>query len=160
MAISISNEKRFIIEDGVLKGFSEGHESETDIAIPYGVTSIDNCAFCGCSSLTSVKIPNSVTSIGFGAFCGCSSLIIICEKGSYAEKYAKEHKITYKYATTQTKTKGQVFIELFPACKLCDLGIPNVSPCDIDQRTNYTLCSCFDECVKCKKAYWSEPIND
>ena len=42
--------------------------------IPNGVTSIDNRAFGGCSSLTTVTIPNSVTSIGYGAFEGCTNL--------------------------------------------------------------------------------------
>ena len=47
------------------------------------MTSIEDKAFDGCSSLTSVVIPNSMTSIGRGAFYFCSSLTsVIC--------YAKE----------------------------------------------------------------------
>ena len=42
--------------------------------IPNSVTSIENYAFRGCSSLTSIKIPNSVTNIGGSAFSECSSL--------------------------------------------------------------------------------------
>ena len=42
--------------------------------ISNSVTSIEDYAFSGCSSLTSVNIPNSVTSIAEGAFSGCSSL--------------------------------------------------------------------------------------
>ena len=45
--------------------------------IPDDVTTIENKAFQGCSSLTSIIIPNSVTSIGERAFHGCSSLISI-----------------------------------------------------------------------------------
>ena len=42
--------------------------------IPNSVTTIEQSAFFGCSSLTSVTIPNSVTTIGGSAFAGCSSL--------------------------------------------------------------------------------------
>ena len=46
----------------------------TDLVIPYSVTSIDEYAFNGCSSLASVTISNSVTSIGSYAFNGCNNL--------------------------------------------------------------------------------------
>ena len=45
--------------------------------IPTGVTSIDNYAFAGCSSLTSITIPNGVTGIGDSAFSECSGLTSI-----------------------------------------------------------------------------------
>ena len=47
------------------------------VSIPYGVTSINESAFCGCKSLTSITIPDSVTSIGVLAFAYCSSLTSI-----------------------------------------------------------------------------------
>jgi hypothetical protein len=53
------------------------HSNITTINIQYGVTTIGDCAFSGCSSLTSITIPNSVTSIGGGAFGLCSSLTSI-----------------------------------------------------------------------------------
>ncbi len=49
-------------------------ELVTDLVIPYGITSIRDSAFGGCTSLTSVTIPDSVTSIGGGAFSGCTGL--------------------------------------------------------------------------------------
>ena len=51
--------------------------SKTSISIPNSVTSIEESAFSGCSSLTSITIPNSVTSIGNSAFWNCSSLTSI-----------------------------------------------------------------------------------
>jgi len=46
-------------------------------AIPYGVTSIGDAAFYGCSGLTSISIPDSVTSIHSSAFYRCSGLTSI-----------------------------------------------------------------------------------
>ena len=46
----------------------------SSVTIPNSVTSIGNSAFAYCSGLTSVTIPNSVTSIGNSAFSGCSGL--------------------------------------------------------------------------------------
>ena len=49
-------------------------EEITDLMIPDGMTSINDYAFDGCSSLASVTIPGSVTSIGSNAFAGCEGL--------------------------------------------------------------------------------------
>ena len=46
-------------------------EIVTSLAIPEGVTSIGNYAFCDCNCLTSVTIPNSVTAIGKESFYNC-----------------------------------------------------------------------------------------
>ena len=61
---------------GKLPDFSEFTDL-VSFKIPYGVDSINNCTFYGCTSLTSISIPNSVTSIGRDAFSNCSSLISI-----------------------------------------------------------------------------------
>ena len=58
------------IDNGAFSGCS----SLTSIDIPNSVTSIGAYAFYGCSGLTSIDIPNSVTSIGYDAFSGCTSL--------------------------------------------------------------------------------------
>lgn len=52
------------INDRAFKGFS----TLTSINIPESVTSIGASAFEGCSGLTSITIPESVTSIGGSAF--------------------------------------------------------------------------------------------
>ena len=67
------------------------------IAIPGSVTAIGGNAFKGCSSLQSVIIPDSVTSIGNYAFYGCgNNLIFYVQKGSYAEAFCKDWKLTYQ----------------------------------------------------------------
>ena len=49
-------------------------DSVTYSGITYSVTSIEDWAFCDCSSLTSIKLPYCITNIGLGAFSGCTSL--------------------------------------------------------------------------------------
>ena len=49
-------------------------DKATSVTIPDSVTSIEERAFYGCSSLTSITIPDSVTSIGNWAFSYCTSL--------------------------------------------------------------------------------------
>ncbi|MBR0404646.1 MAG: leucine-rich repeat protein, partial [Eggerthellaceae bacterium] len=61
----------FEIEGGVLKEYRGG---EAHVAIPEGVTEIDNQVFWGSETLVSVAIPDGVTRIGNGAFYGCKSL--------------------------------------------------------------------------------------
>ena len=46
----------------------------TEMTLPNSVTSIGDNAFEGCSGLTELTLPNSVTSIGDNAFEGCSGL--------------------------------------------------------------------------------------
>ena len=52
-------------------------ELVTDLVIPNNVTSINNSAFAGCTSLLSVTIPSSVVSIGENVFKYCSYLTTI-----------------------------------------------------------------------------------
>ena len=46
----------------------------TELTLPSSITSIGNSAFCGCSGLTKLTLPNSLESIGDGAFAYCSGL--------------------------------------------------------------------------------------
>lgn len=50
-------------------------------------------AFRNCFNLKSITIPSSVEHISPFVFEGCKDLTIICEKGSYAEHYAKREGI-------------------------------------------------------------------
>ena len=56
------------------QGAFQGCTSLTSVTIPDSVTSIGNGSFSHCTSLTSVTIPDSVTSIGDYVFNGCTSL--------------------------------------------------------------------------------------
>ncbi len=61
----------------------------TDMSIPENVRSIGIQAFADCVNMTDIKIPTQVISIHETAFDGCGKLIIHCEKGSFAEEYAR-----------------------------------------------------------------------
>ena len=63
----------------------EGCSGLTSVTIPNSVISIGCVAFSGCSGLTSVTIPNSVTSIGNFAFYGCSGLTSVTISNSVTE---------------------------------------------------------------------------
>ena len=68
-----SADNRCLIVDGVLDSFATGCGA-TEYKIPDSVTSIEDGAFYGCTSLTSVTIPDSVTKIEDWAFGDCESL--------------------------------------------------------------------------------------
>ena len=54
-----------------------GCTSLTEITIPESVTTIGDRAFSGCSSLTEITIPEGVATVGEYAFSGCTSLAAI-----------------------------------------------------------------------------------
>ena len=63
------------------------------VILPNSIKKIDWFAFFGCINLKSIAIPKSVERIEYGSFDGCPSLTVFCEKGSFAEKYAKSYGI-------------------------------------------------------------------
>ena len=67
-------EKGLYIKDNVLIKCDRNLEN---VAIPYGITQIDDYAFYSCDQLKTVTIPDSVTSIGDSAFYGCCRLTSI-----------------------------------------------------------------------------------
>jgi hypothetical protein len=106
-----------IIDNGT---FSNG-KSLTSIIIPNSVTSIESNSFYLCTSLTSIIIPDSVTNIGNYVFTGCKSLTIYCNPGSYAETYAKNNNIPYRYI-------GKLYGTTAPSGQISIKVLNNVSP--------------------------------
>lgn len=92
--------KKVIIPDSVKDiGNSAfyGCDSLESMIIPNSVTYIGNSVFAYCDHLKSLTIPDSVYCIGGSVFEGCKSLTITCNKGSYAEQYAKRYNIPIEY---------------------------------------------------------------
>lgn len=97
--------------------YPDGLSAES-YTVPYGVETIDNCAFAWCSldsivisetvtmlwetrdcpNLTSMTIPASVTWIlgGLKSFENCPNLTLRVQEGSHAQWYAEEYNIPYE----------------------------------------------------------------
>ncbi len=67
----------------------------TSVTLSEGVYKLEDFAFSNCENLTSIVIPSSVESIGWGVFSDSKDLTIYGIAGSYAERYAKEHNISF-----------------------------------------------------------------
>lgn len=68
-----------------------------NIPLPEGLKLIDEFAFKECFSLKELYIPSTVTYIDINAFYKVSdSITLLCNKDSYAEKYAIRNHIRYK----------------------------------------------------------------
>ncbi len=63
------------------------------VNIPDSITWIEEYAFSDCGELTKLIIPNNVESISFRAFEGCTNLTIYGKANSYAQTYAREHRM-------------------------------------------------------------------
>ena len=77
------------------------------VIVPTGTIHIDRHAFYDCDALQEIFIPNTVGFFGEdvfgGSHPGAGKCTIICEKGSYAEQYAKEKGMR----TAEAKTEPQ-----------------------------------------------------
>lgn len=81
-------------------GHFEGCTSLKRVVLHDEVTALGNC-FNGCTSLMYINIPNSVKDISDNCFDDCHDIVtVVCNHGSYAEVYCKNHNIKYlKYDT-------------------------------------------------------------
>lgn len=83
--------------DRIPKGMFEGCSSLKRIELSDNLNEIGEQAFRDCQSLDIITIPDSVKSIGNTAFDNVHKLFIIqCSFGSYAESFARKHKIKYQ----------------------------------------------------------------
>jgi hypothetical protein len=74
-----------------------GCKSLIEFALPEGVKQIGGSAFSGCSSLKRLSLPESLENIGELAFQRCSKLTLLVSEGTYAQKYAADNGIRYKF---------------------------------------------------------------
>ena len=63
--------------------------------VPEGTVEIGEFAFAGCQQLSAVTIPESVTVIGSNSFWSCENLRLYVWDGSYAQRYAREHRMDF-----------------------------------------------------------------
>ncbi len=94
---SIDNIKIPANIERIPKSMFEGCEDLKKIEFTDSLLEIEDRAFRGCRSLDIITIPDSVIKIGDGAFDMVHKMFIIqCSFGSYAEEYARKHKIKYQ----------------------------------------------------------------
>lgn len=70
-----------------------------EVKIPNSTVKIERLAFGACRKLEKIEIPDSVIRINESTFLDSPNVCIYCNKYSYAEEYAKENNIKYKYIT-------------------------------------------------------------
>ncbi|GEM_PF-6951231 len=68
----------------------------TCLQVPETQSILDYCTFMGCTKLEWVYLPCNVVIIQDRAFEGCNP-VIYCDEDSYAEMYAMEHGLEYRY---------------------------------------------------------------
>lgn len=71
------------------------------VVLPQTIETIGSRAFAICPALKEVYLPASVVSISEDAFDESPNVTLYVEKGSYAEKFAVEHEMTYESYTPE-----------------------------------------------------------
>ena len=98
-AFSGTGLKELVIPENVneigLSAFAFCEDLE-QVTLPASLTEIGTEMFYGCKNLETIIVPETVTEIADNAFAACSSLTLRGTSGSYAESYAKEHRIPFR----------------------------------------------------------------
>lgn len=81
------------VEDEAFKGDT----SIENVILPDGITYIGEEAFADCTALASIMIPDSVTYIGENAFAGSDGVVIVCSSTSKAAEYAAANHLEVRY---------------------------------------------------------------
>jgi len=119
------------------------------VTIPLGVRSINKCAFLGCSGLDSVSISASVDSIGERAFWGCNSLTsLTIPEGVHTIGRSAFHGCINLASVTIPESVTSIGGQAFSNCKnLKEIHInastPPVSDSDPFAYINKTTCTLY-----------------
>ena len=80
-------------------------ENLRSVILSDNVTTIESGAFMGCTSLKEIVIPDSVTSISYWVF--GDHVTIKCNKGSYADEFAKSNDMAVVYLSSDSLTEQE-----------------------------------------------------
>ena len=97
---SMQNLKNVAVSENMseISAFSMSNMGSVEnVVLSSTITSIGEKAFANNSSLKQVAIYDKVTEIHDKAFDNCSNVKLLVNKGSHAENYGKEHKLTVIY---------------------------------------------------------------
>lgn len=83
------------LESGRKSAYNKKMYKTKAVIVQEGVAQIGAMAFAGCVFMTDICLPDTVTVIDTDAFKDCHKLSIHAPAGSYAETYAKQHKISF-----------------------------------------------------------------
>lgn len=91
--------------------------------IPESQSILDYCMFMGCTDLEWVYLPCNVVIIQDQTFAGCSP-VIYCDPDSYAEMYAIEHNLEYRYMIHVILNGEKLWFDQPPALETDTVLVP------------------------------------
>lgn len=110
---SVENAKRAFLNCTSLKYFE----------VPETQSILDYCMFMGCAGMEWVYLPCNVVIIQDKVFAGCNP-VIYCDEDSYAEMYAMEHGMAYRYMVHVTLNGEKVWFDQPPVLEKDTVLVP------------------------------------